>query len=70
MTKATITSNGQITIPKEMEESITEEIQKSNDLEKYSHSKDSFLHYAGSWVGDDGEECLEKVYNSRGLAEF
>jgi hypothetical protein len=30
----------------------------------------SLLKYAGSWVGDDFEECLEAVYDSRLPAKF
>jgi hypothetical protein len=28
------------------------------------------LRHAGRWVGNDLKECLERVYTSRGLAEF
>ncbi|MGH2559578.1 MAG: hypothetical protein ACRDJH_10980 [Thermomicrobiales bacterium] len=31
---------------------------------------DDLLQFAGTWVGDDFEECLEAVYASRSLVEF
>ena len=30
----------------------------------------SLLRHAGTWAGDDFEECLEAVYASRGQARF
>jgi len=30
----------------------------------------SLLRHAGTWVGDDLEECLEMVYQTRGQVEF
>ena len=30
----------------------------------------SFLEFAGSWAGDDLEECLAAVYANRGPARF
>ena len=33
-------------------------------------SGQSVLRHAGQWVGDDLKECLQSVYDSRGLAEF
>ncbi|MBW4600834.1 MAG: DUF2281 domain-containing protein [Calothrix sp. FI2-JRJ7] len=30
----------------------------------------SILRHAGTWQGDDYEECLQSVYNSRGRAKF
>jgi hypothetical protein len=30
----------------------------------------SLLKYAGTWVGDDFEECLQAVYDARGKAQF
>ena len=35
-----------------------------------SSKADSLLKYAGTWAGDDLEECLKEVYESRGKAEF
>lgn len=31
---------------------------------------ESMLKYAGTWSGDDFENCLEEVYNARGKAKF
>ena len=31
---------------------------------------DSLLKYMGTWIGDDLEECLQSVYDSRIKAEF
>lgn len=33
-------------------------------------SASALLKYAGSWHGDDLENCLEKLYLERGEAEF
>jgi hypothetical protein len=30
----------------------------------------SILRYAGTWSGDDFEECLQAVYTTRGKAKF
>ena len=30
----------------------------------------SLLRHAGTWAGDDLEECLEQVYATRGKAKF
>lgn len=30
----------------------------------------SILRHAGKWVGDDFHECLQMVYDSRGMAKF
>ena len=30
----------------------------------------SLLKFAGTWVGDDAERCLELVHATRGLAKF
>ncbi|GAA6623343.1 DUF2281 domain-containing protein [Scytonema sp. NUACC26] len=30
----------------------------------------SILRHAGTWAGDDYQECLELVYTSRGKAQF
>jgi hypothetical protein len=36
-----------------------------------SHSTaESLLKYAGTWEGNDFEECLQLVYDSRGQIEF
>jgi hypothetical protein len=36
-----------------------------------SHSTaESLLKYAGTWEGDDFEECLQLVYDTRGQIEF
>ncbi|BAZ17597.1 hypothetical protein NIES4071_94770 [Calothrix sp. NIES-4071] len=46
--------------------------QASND-EKITYrpaSGRSILRHAGTWQGDDYEECLQSVYNSRGRAKF
>ncbi len=31
---------------------------------------ESLLRFAGTWVGDDFEECLQATYNSKLPAEF
>lgn len=33
-------------------------------------SADSLLKYAGTWAGDDLEDCLRDVLHSRGEAHF
>jgi len=35
-----------------------------------SASGRSILRHAGTWAGDDFEECLEQVYATRGKAKF
>ncbi|MGI0481574.1 hypothetical protein ACN4EE_12375 [Geminocystis sp. CENA526] len=30
----------------------------------------SISRHAGKWVGDDFQECLQMVYDSRGVAKF
>lgn len=30
----------------------------------------SILRHAGKWVGNDFHECLQMVYDSRGMAKF
>jgi len=41
----------------------------SDDTQRISTFAD-LLEYAGSWAGDDFEECLAEVYAARGEAEF
>lgn len=58
-----------------LEESIllSDSTQTSNDQEKITYrpaSGRSILRHAGTWQGDDYEECLQSVYNSRGQAKF
>ena len=42
---------------------------ESNPDKKKSTAKD-LLKFAGTWHGDDLEECLEEVYKTRGQTTF
>ncbi len=51
---------------------LNDSTQASND-EKITYrpaSGRSILRHAGTWQGDDYEECLQSVYNFRGKAIF
>lgn len=37
---------------------------------KDSSSSNSLLKYAGTWSGDDLEECLQMVYETRSQSKF
>lgn len=63
-------------IPTESEATATT---TPTDLEKESTKEEqdyrpasgrSILRHAGTWAGDDFEECLEMVYATRGKAKF
>ena len=41
----------------------------TNEDSEFSTAR-SLLKYAGTWVGDDFEECLQAVYDARGKAQF
>lgn len=46
-------------------------VNKSNlTLPDRQGSGKSILRHAGKWVGDDFQECLQMVYDSRGMAKF
>jgi hypothetical protein len=52
---------------------LSDSTQASNGKEKITYrgaSGRSILRHAGTWQGDDYEECLQSVYNSRGQAKF
>lgn len=44
-------------------------IQDSEPILRGSKAKD-LLQFAGTWQGDDFEECLQLVYDTRSQAEF
>lgn len=58
------------------EATSTTPTQSETDLTKNSQkpyrpaSGRSILRHAGTWAGDDFEECLEQVYATRGKAKF
>ena len=41
-----------------------------NRAEKFRSTGATWLKFAGTWVGDDAERCLELVHATRGLAKF
>lgn len=43
---------------------------KENQLTYRPASGRSILRHAGTWQGDDFEECLQSVYATRGKAKF
>ena len=43
---------------------------KENQLTYRPASGRSILRHAGTWQGDDFDECLESVYATRGKAKF
>ena len=43
---------------------------KDKELTYRPASGRSILRHAGTWQGDDFEECLQSVYASRGKAKF
>ena len=49
---------------------------KERTLERNAGSQDGestaseLLRFAGTWEGDDFEQCLEDVYKTRGEAKF
>ncbi|MEH1781067.1 MAG: hypothetical protein V7K67_19670 [Nostoc sp.] len=45
------------------------EIQEATPIVRGSKAED-LLKFAGTWQGDDFEECLELVYQTRSQAEF
>jgi hypothetical protein len=42
-----------------------EVVARLSNLEDEQQSDDDLLAFAGTWVGDDLEQCLEEVYASR-----
>ena len=42
-----------------------EVVARLSDLENEQQSDDDLLAFAGTWAGDDLEQCLEEVYASR-----
>ncbi len=67
-TKKDDTSNGDSeSLP---EESKTQpEVQEATPIIRGSKAED-LLKFAGTWQGDDFEECLQLVYQTRSQAEF
>lgn len=53
-------TNGNETIP---------EVQEAAPIQRGSKAED-LLNFAGTWQGDDFEECLQLVYETRSPAEF
>ena len=51
-------------------ESVEEVAQAQADLPLRPASGCSLLRHAGTWQGDDFEECLQSVVESRGQVEF
>ena len=51
-----------------------QDLEKPEAAEAQQHyrpaSGRSILRHAGTWAGDDFEECLEMVYTTRGTAKF
>ena len=43
---------------------------RSNEKNKFRSTGATWLKFAGTWVGDDAERCLELVHATRGLAKF
>jgi len=40
------------------------------DEEVFESTPKSLLKYSGAWVGNDFEECLKHVYETRGKTKF
>ena len=53
------------TIPTDLKNKVTDAQQAYRPA-----SGRSILRHAGTWAGDDFEECLEMVYATRGKAKF
>lgn len=52
---------------------LTDSTETSSDQEQLTYrpaSGRSILRHAGTWEGDDFEECLQSVYATRGKAKF
>ncbi|MEC4887177.1 MAG: DUF2281 domain-containing protein [Scytonema sp. PMC 1070.18] len=52
---------------------LTDSTENTGDQEQFTYrpaSGRSILRHAGTWEGDDFEECLQSVYATRGKAEF
>jgi hypothetical protein len=45
-------------------------VAKLSDLQDEGQSDDDLLAFAGTWAGDDLEQCLEEVYAHRTEAVF
>ncbi|WP_026732768.1 hypothetical protein [Fischerella sp. PCC 9605] len=53
--------------------SLTDSTETSSEKEQLTYrpaSGRSILRHAGTWEGDDFEECLQSVYATRGKAKF
>jgi hypothetical protein len=53
--------------------SLTDSTETLDDKEQLTYrpaSGRSILRHAGTWSGDDFEECLQAVYATRGKAKF
>jgi hypothetical protein len=59
--------NAEIIILTESDESADK---KPGAEKEKAFSASALLKYAGSWSGDDFEDCLENLYLVRGKAEF
>lgn len=46
------------------------EHQATNEVDRGAKKEPPILAVAGSWKGDDFEDCLEAVYQFRGKAQF
>ncbi|KYC37807.1 hypothetical protein WA1_04660 [Scytonema hofmannii PCC 7110] len=52
---------------------VTDSTETAGDKEQLTYrpaSGRSILRHAGTWEGDDFEECLQSVYATRGKAKF
>ncbi len=59
-----------ILVEKMKKESKSNENNDNSTQPDRQGSGKSILRHAGKWVGDDFHECLQMVYDSRGMAKF
>lgn len=60
----------QIKLSKDTQKQPESNYTNSSELPYRPASGRSILRHAGTWAGDDFQECLELVYATRGKAKF
>mgnify|MGYP001793729555 FL=1 len=63
-------TNSEIAQQESISSSDSIDSDKENQLTYRPASGRSILRHAGTWQGDDFDECLESVYATRGKAKF
>lgn len=61
--------NEMLILVEKMKREVNDSNFNTTQLDRQGSGK-SILRHAGKWVGDDFHECLQMVYDSRGMAKF